>query len=293
MPVISLAIPLVFSLNAVAAAVAGPTVGRRLAASLISASGLAMCAIFPPDIIFVRACLWLGALLLSMRMIDVLDAASTPMPARMFLALGVLDPRDMRDAPPRVRIALILRSGAFLGTGLSALFAANGLPFGPLRWFLGAATFYCGVEAIGGAATALYACVGLDAKHLQDRPYLSRTLAEFWGRRWNREVGRWLYRWCFRPLTRRGHPFLGVTAAFFWSGVIHAVPTLAVAGWRAARCMQAFFMVQGALVVMERVLGVPRWPAWGGHAWVIGVFVVTAPMFVEPGLLLMRFGPAP
>lgn len=284
-----LAVPIVVLLNAIAALVMGKSLARKVVALTLSAAGFVACWALPPDIILVRAWLWLGTILLSMRMIDVVDEAHEPFPDRLFLALGILDPREMKAAPVRWPVALVVRSVVWLGVGLTALGVAHTLPTGPLRWVLGSVTFYCGVEAVGGFSTSLYASVGLDAKLLQKQPYRSVTLAEFWGRRWNREVGRWLHRWCFKPLTRRGHPLLGVSAAFFWSGVVHAVPTYFAIGWKPALYMQGFFMVHGALVVAERVIGVPKWPAWAGHAWVVGVFVVTAPMFVEPGVEIMRF----
>jgi len=119
---------------------------------------------------------------------------------------------------------------------------------------------------------------------------VSRSLVEFWGRRWNREVGRWLYRWCFRPLAQRGAPAAGVAAAFVFSGLFHGLAMFAALDIATAGSMFLFFVVQGALVGVERALGVARWRSLPARAWTIGTFLVTMPLFVEPALQLAGIG---
>jgi hypothetical protein len=52
--------------------------------------------------------------------------------------------------------------------------------------------------------------------------------------------------------------------------------------------MGAFFVIHGVVVVIEAKLGAARWPRAIGHVWTLGVFAITAPLFVEP--LLQSLG---
>jgi len=111
---------------------------------------------------------------------------------------------------------------------------------------------------------------------------LSRTLAEFWGLRWNRVIGRLLRRNCFEPLARRGAPMLGVLLAFAVSGLLHFYLVLPAAGLVPAIWIGSFFAVHGILCLVETRLAVRRWPAVAGHAFVVAAFVATIPLFSEP-----------
>jgi len=89
---------------------------------------------------------------------------------------------------------------------------------------------------------------GLDYDPPFDSPFLSRTPAEFWARRWNTWIHAILHQYVFIPCGGRRHPVRGTFAAFAISGVFHvglvAAGTLNLSGW-----MFAYFLLQGALVV--------------------------------------------
>src|SRR5262249_3725004 len=62
---------------------------------------------------------------------------------------------------------------------------------------------------------------GVNARHIMDKPMLSKSLADFWGRRWNLAFRDLMHQFVFRPLA----PQLGVAwatlAVFLVSGLIH------------------------------------------------------------------------
>ncbi len=289
-----LALVLVLACNLAAALVAGPTRARRAAALLISSLSFVALLAAPPEGTLLRGAAWLGACALLMRMVDVVAEADRPAAFRVALALLVLDAREMRRAPPALDPRLVGKAAGYLlltlaGFGLAAfvaprLGAAAALP---VRWLGGIVGFYGSLDAAEGALRACYRLAGVVARPMQDRPILSRSLGEFWGRRWNREVGGWLARWIYRPLSSRGRPALGVVAAFAWSGLFHAVATYAALGLEPALWMQGFFLVHGALALVERRLRVSRWPAWAGRTWFVGTSVLAAPLFVEPGMRIL------
>jgi len=60
------------------------------------------------------------------------------------------------------------------------------------------------------------------------------------------------------------------------------VGVLVVIGLVPALMMLGFFVVQGLVVVLERVLRVPKWPRPAGHAWVVATMLASSPLFVLP-----------
>ncbi|MFZ5479120.1 MAG: MBOAT family protein, partial [Myxococcota bacterium] len=161
------------------------------------------------------------------------------------------------------------------------------------RWGLGVAGFYVLFEAVDRFVQAGYRAIGLEIGPAQRTPLAARTVAEFWGRRWNAIVHRWLASVAFFPLARRGHVALAGLAAFALSAAIHTYLVIPGVGLAAGLRMGAFFVVQGLLVVIERALGIARAPAWVGHAWTVACFVATVPLFIEPFLRLAGFPPLP
>lgn len=108
---------------------------------------------------------------------------------------------------------------------------------------------YLVLAAAMNVAVVSLALRGLDYDDPFDSPLLSRTPAEFWGRRWNTWVNQMLYRYVFRPAGGRRHPVRGTLAAFAVSAAIHEAltdfATLSLSGW-----MGGFFLVQGGLVAV-------------------------------------------
>ena len=108
-------------------------------------------------------------------------------------------------------------------------------------------------QAIVGIAAAVF---GRSIRGLLDRPELSTSLSQFWGRRWNRLVQTDLDRAFFRPLARRGAPRAGLLAAFAASGVMHVVAVLDADTWTVtllpAAGVMFFFLLHGGLVLAEQ-----------------------------------------
>ncbi len=92
---------------------------------------------------------------------------------------------------------------------------------------------------------------GVDARPLMNWPVLSRSLSEFWGRRWNTAFRDLTHRSLFRPLAGRLGPRAGVAAGFAFSGLVHdlviSVPAGGGYGWPTA-----YFAVQGVGLLAER-----------------------------------------
>jgi hypothetical protein len=101
---------------------------------------------------------------------------------------------------------------------------------------------------------------GFPVQRLFDGPLASRSLEEFWSRRWNRafvEMDRLL----FVPLLRPLGPVGSLIGVFVISGLLHelAISFPAGAGWGLPSC---YFLLHGVLVALERHLLRPR--RWHG-----------------------------
>jgi hypothetical protein len=99
--------------------------------------------------------------------------------------------------------------------------------------------------------------VGRDAKPLMIWPVLSRSLSEFWGRRWNTAFRDLTHRFLFAPLSSRVGPKWAVAVGFVFSGVVHdvviSIPAGGGYGWPTL-----YFLIQGGGLLLERKIGPNR-----------------------------------
>lgn len=196
-----------------------------------------------------------------------------------------------------VRLGLIISA---LGAGALALLALHVALFeapawpAPARLLLrhgaGLVFAYFGVEAMLRAFEFVYRCAGLKPPVMHDHPLLSRSLAEFWGRRWNRVVGGWLFSTFYRPLAAGGRRALGTFVTFGASALLHLYFTWAAVGLGWGLWMAAFFLLQAPLLWLEERVGERAWPEALQRAWTAGWMAVTSPLFIEPLLAIMQSG---
>jgi hypothetical protein len=198
---------------------------------------------------------------------------------------------------PQLAPALLASALVALGVGYAALclaiFVAPKLAPGA-GWLLqhgaGILVCYFGVEGALRAFEFFERCFGLNPPVLHQHPILSLSLAEFWGRRWNRVVGHWLFTALYRPLALRKQPVLAVLAAFGGSAILHQYFTWAAIGFSWSLLMAGFFLLQVPLLLLEAALGQARWPRPLRRAWTVACLVLSSPLFVAPTLTTLRRG---
>ena len=113
---------------------------------------------------------------------------------------------------------------------------------------------------------------GFDAQPLFDRPTASRSVGEFWGRRWNRAFADVAGRWIYRPLAPLVGPRRAVLAVFLTSGVVHDMLLSVPAGGGYGLCT-LYFALQAAGMLLLR--GRRRWVA-------VLVVVLPLPLLFHP-----------
>jgi Membrane bound O-acyl transferase family len=200
-------------------------------------------------------------------------------------------------ARPELRLGLFLSACAGLAAAFAclhvALFEADAF-VPPVRWLVryGAGLLLCyfGVEGALRSFEFFDRLFGLDPPVLHKHPILALSLAEFWGRRWNRVVGHWLFTALYRPVALRGQPLLAVLAAFAGSALLHLYFTWAAIGVSWGLMMASFFLLQVPLLLLEIALAQQRWPRPLRRVWTLGCLVLTSPLFVAPTLVTLGNG---
>src|SRR5262249_50220877 len=97
---------------------------------------------------------------------------------------------------------------------------------------------------------AAWRAAGIPAEKLFDCPVRAASLAEFWGRRWDRVFSDFARAVMFRPLARRAGVLPATLAVFALSGVAHELVITVPAGAGYGGPL-LYFLIQGALVVAE------------------------------------------
>lgn len=274
--------------------VVGRSLVRRAAAWGLACVCVAIPLAMPAEPAFVRAVAALASIFPVLRTIEVTaDVRSHPAALRMFAYVAPLDAFAITRAAPRLDVGGLRHAAiAFVvaAPGIALVLAA---PEGPWRWpaaLVGATIgLYATMDGMSALDRALLRAVGLESPPVQEAPILSRSIAEFWGRRWNRAVGGWLRKHCFAPLARRGRARAGLVASFVASAALHVWPVWVAIGAAPAAAMGTFFVLQAGLVWLESRLGVGRWSRPAGHAWAVLWLVGTSPLFVGPVLLIAGF----
>jgi Membrane bound O-acyl transferase family len=125
----------------------------------------------------------------------------------------------------------------------------------------------------------LWRRVGVDAVPIMDKPLLSASLSEFWGRRWNlgfRQLG---HEWIFQPLHRK----IGVAGAgflvFVLSGLIHDL-VISLPARGGYGLPTGYFVLQGIGVALERSQFGRRIGLRGGvKGWIFMAILTAGPAF--------------
>lgn len=115
---------------------------------------------------------------------------------------------------------------------------------------------YLLTESLGSLGQLSAKLAGIDLSAIHDHPLKSRSLSDFWGRKWNRWVQDWL-----RDVTRmyRRHPNKKLILTFLISGLFHELmvnlPYYLKYGELFFGNMLLYFIIQGAGLLIEKRIG--------------------------------------
>ena len=92
---------------------------------------------------------------------------------------------------------------------------------------------------------------GIDAQPIMASPILSKTLSEFWGKRWNLGFRQLAHEFVFKPLQKHTGASVAGLLVFVVSGLIHDL-VISVPARGGYGLPTAYFIVQGLGIVFER-----------------------------------------
>jgi Membrane bound O-acyl transferase family len=298
----ALAAPAVLGLGVVVATVmgadnAGASSPRRWAAGLLSLGAFALPFAVEPEHVGLRFFTAMGTVMVVIRTADLLrDRRRWSWRRRAWLMLSVWDSRQAIFVEDRFDLRAWLSALGFgvlaMALGVVAWWASSQPVTATmllLRWLAGGLFAYATFDALHALLIGLNRMLAVVVPPFHRHPLRSRSLAEFWGERWNLIIHQALARHVFMPFARRRHAKLGFMLAFLASAAIHFWLMFAALNAVVALCMGAFFLVQGVLIGVERRLGVRQWqPRWG-HVWTVLAILLPSPLFTEPLLRVMGF----
>jgi hypothetical protein len=93
--------------------------------------------------------------------------------------------------------------------------------------------------------------IGIDAEPIMAKPILSKSLAEFWGKRWNLGFRQLAHEYIFRPLQKRTGVAIAGLSVFVASGLIHDL-VISLPARGGYGLPTAYFLLQGFGVLFER-----------------------------------------
>jgi alginate O-acetyltransferase complex protein AlgI len=120
---------------------------------------------------------------------------------------------------------------------------------------------------------------GVEATPLMDKPTHAKSLAEFWGRRWNTAFNELAFRFTFRPLSRRTNPRIAMLLVFGLSGLVHEL-VISLPARGGYGLPTAYFLIQGMGMLAERSPAGKRIGLGGGwRGWLFTLLITAGPAF--------------
>jgi alginate O-acetyltransferase complex protein AlgI len=118
--------------------------------------------------------------------------------------------------------------------------------------------------------------VGVPVEPIMQQPLRSRSLSEFWGRRWNLGFRRLSHDFVYLPLRARCGPGGAMLLTFLASGLIHEL-VISVPAEGGYGLPTGYFLLQGLGLLLERSRPVRRLAAKG--AWVFTLLWTATPAY--------------
>ncbi|KAJ1260148.1 hypothetical protein BS78_10G210300 [Paspalum vaginatum] len=111
---------------------------------------------------------------------------------------------------------------------------------------------YCALDSVFPCLAAVGRALGMEMEPQFNKPYLSASLQDFWGRRWNLMASAVLRPSVYDPVRARLGAAAGVLATFVVSGLMHEVMAYYLTFKAPTGHVTAFFVLHGACVCAER-----------------------------------------
>jgi len=158
--------------------------------------------------------------------------------------------------------------------------------FGPfIKAWLFSPYIYIFTNLLGISAQCLFLLTREIPSDIHNHPYLSRSISEFWGRRWNLWVSDWL-----ATLSKKASP-TNEKRRFLWaftlSGIFHeviaALPYYLSTGQNYFGLMTSFFIIQYFAVALDKKVLKSAHPALRASFMWLSI-IAPMPLFINPSV---------
>lgn len=120
---------------------------------------------------------------------------------------------------------------------------------------------------------------GINAEPIMHFPLGTRSLSEFWGKRWNMGFRLLTFQLVFEPLRRPTGAAVATFSSFVVSGFIHEL-VISVPARAGYGLPTAYFAIQGAGVLAERSRLGKQWHLHrGARGWIFALLVAAGPAY--------------
>lgn len=202
----------------------------------------------------------LASIGLAMKVVTLFFRGATGARTLRFVCSPVLAPNSLERSQPLSALpSILLRGGACFGALLLYYwiywkfvnaFHVRGIALS----YLVAPAVILMTEVFVAIVTILWLPGGRLLPVLHRNPFAARSIADFWGRRWNLWMSDWFRFAIFAPLRRR--PVLAVWLIFFFSGLLHEyvlnLSLWLVTGRILFGTMMLYFLLQPVGMLIER-----------------------------------------
>lgn len=269
--------------------VAQKTVARAVAWAVVACGVLLVeraTASEPPGFRMLALC---SVLLLAMKGVVVVEGGHRLLPGQ-WLAFALLwvgmNPRAFAEPagrPLQGAGGLVVRGLVRMAIGATLIAAARAV--GPERRVAGLLLMMCGLGllfhfGLFSVVAGVWRRRGVACDAICRAPALSRSLSEFWGRRWNLAFSEMCSIGLYRPLS----PVVGRTGAmlavFLFSGALHEV-AISLPVRSGFGLPTLYFALHGALMWIERARG---WTS-PGPVWTLVWVLAPTPLLFHPAFL--------
>ncbi len=191
------------------------------------------------------------------------------------------------DRAPAAEQPRILAPLAFIVAGLTlALAILPGVSYTLAIGWLGVTAMLCLFHFGAFAILAeIWRKLGFPVEPIMRAPWAAKSLADFWGPRWNRAFSGWARVCVFRPLVRRLGIVRGTLAGFFASGIAHEL-VISLPARGGFGLPTAYFLLQAAGLLAQR-----RFPALRGRFATLTMVLLPAPILFHPTFIERVFAP--
>ena len=164
---------------------------------------------------------------------------------------------DRRPDPTGARVAL--RGAAAMAAGLGLALTVRAVPEGVRPWLLILAALMTVHLGLFDVLAGLWRRAGIPVGRICPSPWRSKSLGEFWNRRWNMAFHDVARDRIYRPIARRWNRPVALAATFLISGFLHelVISLPAGGGWGLPTL---YFAIHGLVVALEKRGWVPAHP---------------------------------